>query len=233
MVDTPVITLITGSPGMGKTSLVVSMLMDQPKDRPIFVDGIPDLKIPHHPAEGDVANWHQWLPVGALLVIDEVQRIFRPRSTGSKVPDGVQAMETHRHNGQDLILITQSPLLLDSNIRRLVGRHIHIKQTPLGRYLYEWPEVGEPESKASRDRHQHKGTYAPPYPDDHNGDMERQRLPRVKSDESILFVRVQDESEEYGADQPHKAQGNIGEHGGHVGGYPSLSSSGRRNARAT
>jgi len=138
---------------MGKTSLVVSMLMDENKaaNRPLFVDGISDLKLQHIEPVGPVESWHEWLPDGAILVIDEVQRIFRPRSTGSKVPPGVQAMETHRHHGQDLWLITQSPLLLDSNIRRLVGRHIHIKQTTLGRYLYEWQEVGDPESKSSRD----------------------------------------------------------------------------------
>lgn len=143
------ITLITGSPGMGKTSFVVSELLAI-KDRPIFVDGITDLTLDHFPAE-DVQQWHNWLPAGALLVVDEVQRIFRPRSTGSAVPPAIAALETHRHKGVDLWFITQSPMLLDANIRRLVGRHIHIRQTALGRYIYEWPEVGDPETKTSRD----------------------------------------------------------------------------------
>lgn len=88
---------------------------------------------------------------GALLVIDEAQRHFRPRPAGSVVPDHVAALEVHRHQGLDIWLITQRAGLVDANVRALCGKHIALRQTPLGRYKYEWPEIGDIENKTSRD----------------------------------------------------------------------------------
>lgn len=159
------ITLITGAPGTGKTALTVSMLLELGIQRPIFQMGIPDLLIDHFPTP-PVEEWTEQrvspedpslmlpyftFPDNAIIVVDECQRVYRPRSISAKVPDHVAAFETHRHTGVDFILITQSPNLLDANVRRLVGRHIHIRNTSLGRYTYEWPECGECESKAARE----------------------------------------------------------------------------------
>jgi zona occludens toxin len=159
------ITLITGAPGTGKTALAVSMMEDELNGRPLYVDGVKDLCVPHEPVPevdswvergvsaesgAEVVKWTAF-PPNAVIVLDECQRLFRPRPVGSKVPDAVAGFETHRHAGLDFWLITQHPNLLDSNVRRLVGRHIHIRHTALGRYLYEWTEVGDPESKSSRD----------------------------------------------------------------------------------
>lgn len=88
---------------------------------------------------------------GALLVIDECQRFFRPRAAGSAVPDHVAALEVHRHQGLDIWLITQRPGLVDANVRALCGKHIALRSTPFGRYKYEWPEVGDIDTKSSRD----------------------------------------------------------------------------------
>lgn len=159
------ITLITGAPGTGKTALTVSMLLELGIDRPIFQMGIPNLLIDHFPTP-PVEEWTEervspedpsirlpyfTFPDNAIIVVDECQRVYRPRSISAKVPDHVAAFETHRHTGVDFILITQSPNLLDANVRRLVGRHIHIRNTSLGRYTYEWPETGDCESKAARE----------------------------------------------------------------------------------
>jgi zona occludens toxin len=159
--------LVTGQPGGGKTALAVDMLAhdEQFAGRPVFVMGIPDLTIDHQPCPA-VTEWTQLrkcpedeskdlayftFPENALVVIDEAQRIYRPRPVGSRVPPEVAAFETHRHLGIDFILITQHAGLIDSNIRKLVGRHVHIRVTPLGRYRYEWTELGDPESTSSRD----------------------------------------------------------------------------------
>lgn len=132
------ITLITGSPGSGKTAFAVAELA-KAAGRPIFVDGIPELAIPHEQA-GPLDQWHTWAPDGALIVADEVQRTWRPRPPGSKVSDAVAALETHRHRGIDFLLITQAPSLVDQNVRRLVSRHVHIVATWAARFMYEWPE---------------------------------------------------------------------------------------------
>lgn len=156
------ITLITGQPGAGKTLLLVHEFLTEAKDqgRPIVADGIPDLVIGHTPAP-PVPDWthHVEDPAsqdgrklqftfaqGSLVVIDECQRVFRPRGVGKGVPPEVAAFETHRHQGLDFVLITQHPGLLDANVRRLVGRHLHIRDLGiLGRKVYEWPEATDPE----------------------------------------------------------------------------------------
>lgn len=156
------ITLITGSPGAGKTLLAVGEFLKEAEaqGRTIVVDAIPDLAIEHEPAP-PVSEWTKQVEdassqegkkllfnfqQGALVVIDEAQRVYRPRPVGSKVPPEVAAFETHRHQGLDFILLTQHPNLIDSNVRKLVGRHIHIRDLGvLGRKIYEWPEVGNPD----------------------------------------------------------------------------------------
>lgn len=170
--------LFTGVPGMGKTAYIVDKLIEEAaKGRRIFVSGIPELQIIHEVA-GDVCEWHEgtWLKInhydpfheseegwrprddgepasdcGALLVIDECQRYFRPRPSGSKVPDYIQALEVHRKQGLDIWLISQRPGQVDSHVRGLCKKHYGIWKNWLGRYLYEWSQVSNIESKTERD----------------------------------------------------------------------------------
>ncbi|MBN8281940.1 zonular occludens toxin domain-containing protein [Zoogloea sp.] len=158
--------IVTGTPGAGKTAMVVADLM-QPEfsDRPLFVMGISGLTLDHSPVP-PVAEWTKLVPnkddptilepeftfpPRSIIVIDEAQRVFRPRASGSKVPDHVAAMEKHRHGGVDFWLMTQKPGLLDANIRDLCGCHVHLRQTAIGRWRYEWPEMADPKSKNDRD----------------------------------------------------------------------------------
>lgn len=145
------ITLITGTPGAGKTLYTVSEELPKYKNRPLYVDGIPNLAITHLEPIGPVEKWHEWIPDGAVLVIDEVQRIWRPRGSASAVPPGVAALETHRHKGVDLIIITQHPNLLDPNIRRLVGRHLHVRRMFGWKraIVYEWDSATDPNRVAT------------------------------------------------------------------------------------
>jgi len=137
------ITLITGAPGTGKTAALVSLLSELGKNRAIHCDGIPDLKL-DHVALVDPTKWPESVPDGSIIVIDEVQRVWRPRGPGSKVPPDIAALETHRHRGLDFYVITQAPRLVDTNVRALVGRHVHLRDLGLlGRFWYEWPECAE------------------------------------------------------------------------------------------
>lgn len=139
------ITLITGAPGAGKTAALVDLLQSIVKSgRAIYVDGIPELTLPHELME-DARKWPELVPDGAAVVIDEVQRIWRPTSSGSKVSPEIEALETHRHKGLDFFIITQHPNLVHQNVRRLVGRHIHLRDVGfMGRWWYEWPEATDP-----------------------------------------------------------------------------------------
>lgn len=155
------ITLITGTPGAGKTAWTVQELTRLPSQRKVYIHGVPDLKLAHErifcrsdlcdlcnaePIESAVddrlyvEDWPQWATDGSLIVIDEVQRIWRPTNSGSKLPDDISRLETHRHRGLDFWLISQGPHLFHSNIRLLVGRHIHLVSKWNGRSEYEWPE---------------------------------------------------------------------------------------------
>ncbi|MBC3871913.1 zonular occludens toxin domain-containing protein [Undibacterium oligocarboniphilum] len=119
------INLITGLPGNGKTLYALSYVKQwaEKDSRPVFYSGIKDLMLPW--TEIDPIKWFE-CPPGSIVVIDECQTVFRPRSIGKEPPDYVAKLETHRHQGIDLVLITQHPLLADSAIRRLVGRHLHV-----------------------------------------------------------------------------------------------------------
>lgn len=168
------LTLITGNTGSGKTALAVKM-MSETKDRPIFVMGIPDLQLDHFKCP-PVEQWTELrpdpddpnlllpyftFPANSIIVIDEAQRIYRPRQVGSKVPDYVAAFETRRHTGVDFVLLTQAPGFIDAHARKLVKRHIHIHETAVGRYKLEWTGLGDPTEASSRDLAQRE-KYSPP-----------------------------------------------------------------------
>ena len=153
------ITLITGTPGAGKTLYTVANLLRElvgssvqsvdDKGNPVSVPrtlytNIPGLLLEHEVIDGrdggGLADWHKWAKPGAVICFDEVQKEWGVRPNGSKVPDQITALETHRHMGVDFIVITQGPQLIDQNLRALVGRHLHVRRMPavLGSIVYEW-----------------------------------------------------------------------------------------------
>lgn len=134
------ITFISGAPGAGKTSALVSLLSDLSKNRAVYVAGIPDLKIPHQTLD-DPLNWFDTVPDGSIIVIDEVQNYWRPTGPGQKIHESITKLETHRHRGLDFYIISQGPNLVHTNVRALIGRHVHLRDIGvLGRWWYEWPE---------------------------------------------------------------------------------------------
>lgn len=151
--------LNTGVPGGGKTLSMVQELArlikrweKHPDEaRPIFVLGIPELALPHAPvplksvqvdkagAPRLVPDWDE-MPDGSLVIIDECQGVFPPRSSQSTPPAHVAWLNTHRHRGFDLWLTTQQPKLIDSSVRALVGRHKHFRRLfgMKRAVVYEW-----------------------------------------------------------------------------------------------
>jgi hypothetical protein len=162
------VSIFTGVPGMGKTALIVSMLLENEKllnkARPVFVMGIPDLKIDHSKCP-PVEEWTEQrpdpddpslmldyftFPPESIIIIDEAQKIYRNRASTSKVPPVVAALETHRHTGIDIWLLTQKPKQLDTAVREIAGQHVHIRNTMFfGRRLYEWPEYRDVNTEAN------------------------------------------------------------------------------------
>lgn len=149
--------LHTGQPGAGKTLFTLAIVKEraEKEQRPVFYHGIEILKPEAFP------NWHRlddpakWMdcPDGAIIVHDECQGLYRPRGTGAQVPEYVSRWETHRHNGWDAYLITQHPMLIDANIRRLAGEHLHVIRAFGAKMatLHRWQQVKEQCDKSRSD----------------------------------------------------------------------------------
>ncbi|MCO8251806.1 zonular occludens toxin domain-containing protein [Comamonas thiooxydans] len=153
------ITVITGTPGAGKTLYAITKLLlpligthvpvtDEdgvttlhPR---IIYTNIRGLLIEHELIDaGDnqgLRDWHTWAKPGAVIVFDEFQKAWPPRANGSKVPDDIQALDTHRHMGVDFILITQNVINTDRHVHGLVGRHLHVRRMANMHLciVYEW-----------------------------------------------------------------------------------------------
>ena len=186
--------LHTGLPGAGKTlcTLVEVKKRAEAEKRGVYYSGIADLKLPWTELDKG-EDWHT-VPDGSIVVIDEAQRCFRPRHTSSAVPVHVEKLETHRHRGIDLYVVTQHPKLLDSNVRRLVGRHVHFVRAFGANAVtrHEWGEVkDDPQSRDDSIRS------LVPYPVDafswyHSAEVHthKRRLPRAVWMLAVLPVLV-------------------------------------------
>lgn len=87
-----------------------------------------------------IHHWHQWAQPGDFLFLDEFQKAWPPRPNGAPVPPDIQALDTHRHMGVDMVLITQNCNNIDRHVLGLVDRHLHVRRMGnLGlAIVYEW-----------------------------------------------------------------------------------------------
>ena len=137
------LTIITGVPGSGKSLYALSLVTEgkpphiKPNVRFINFDihdkslliNIEDLRKQ---------------PPGTVIVVDEAQKYFGPKPPTSPLPD-YQDLAEHRHDGIDVILITQHPSQLDARYRRLCSDHYHVVRvfgTDSAR-IHHWSEIHE------------------------------------------------------------------------------------------
>lgn len=145
--------LVTGTPGTGKTAFVIDCVLKNKygifKDennnyRPMFAVNLKIndkqlLPIAEISSEDFVAKrLDENFEEGSLIIVDEASEIYPVRASASKLPVHVDGLNTLRHYGLTLILITQSPSMIDIFVRNLVGKHLHIDRKQLGSKLYEW-----------------------------------------------------------------------------------------------
>lgn len=141
--------MITGLPGASKTLFTLNRVLTDPQliNREVYYHGIPDLKLPWNELQ-DSRKWYE-CPDGCVIVIDEAQKTFPGRSSGSLVPQWVSEFETHRHRGIDVVLITQEPGLVDAHVRKLVERHFALVR-PFGldyAKCFEFHGIGDPKNQ--------------------------------------------------------------------------------------
>jgi zona occludens toxin len=128
------LTIVTGTPGAGKTLFTLDRILKESvpeKGKPrreIFVHNVADLDLKFFNAQvmTDPEKWYE-LPHGSLLVFDEAQGIF-PQRTKDEKPLKVEKFATHRHSGYDIFIVTQDPMNVDVFIRRMAGRHFHLRR---------------------------------------------------------------------------------------------------------
>lgn len=158
------IELRTGLPRNGKTlSMVVELAAmlerwdKHPAEaRPVYCHNFKDLALAHvkmpfreikvGKGDGVVIEplWDE-MEDGALVIIDEAQDCFPPRSTATQAPPHVAFLNKHGHRGFDIVCITQGPRLLDFSLRALVGKHKHYRRMlgSSGAVCYEWDSCSD------------------------------------------------------------------------------------------
>ncbi|MGF6147236.1 Zonula occludens toxin [Kingella potus] len=149
--------LITGSPGTGKTSMVVDMILNNADglfkmetedgtliDRPLYfchIDGLNTKKFKAHElSEEDIqsAPLSDLVPEGSIVIVDEADYTYPVRSAAAAVPPYIKTLKELRHHGYTLILMVQHPTMIDKYVRQLVGKHIHLERKVIGTKRYEW-----------------------------------------------------------------------------------------------
>ena len=116
----------------------------------MYASNFTGLNLPGVQILDDPRQW-QDLPAGSVLFVDEAQRFWRSRRSGEPAPE-VIAMETQRHDGVSMVLLTQQPTYLDKHVRGLVDVHRHlIRRAGLeASQVYEWERCkDEPETPAN------------------------------------------------------------------------------------
>ena len=148
--------LITGTPGTGKTSFAVSMILNntdglfyteqdgQKIPRPLYfchIDGLDEKKFKAHrltEEELQSAPLKEIVPQGSVIIVDEADYTYPVRSSGKAVPPYIQTLKELRHEGFTLILMTQHPSMIDIYVRQLVGKHYHLERKAVGSKCYEF-----------------------------------------------------------------------------------------------
>lgn len=157
------VTVVSGLPGHGKTLHTVCFVKTwaEKEKRQVYAHNIEILDKQALPWEAfDPENWHK-LPVGAIIVVDEAHKVFPLRPTGSRIPSHVEAIAELRHQGHNLVLITQHPMSLDAEVRRRVGRHIHVvrRYGAQAAAIFEWPSIKENADKTRKGAEQREWAY--------------------------------------------------------------------------
>ncbi len=168
------ITLITGTPGAGKTLLALAMLLKEaglkgteeksiraqlaePPEtsnlkRNVVVCGVEGLKDGLFDTMESPLDWQEYED-GTLFLVDECWKWFGSHEREVSKDARFLALAEHRHRGMDFIMTAQMPSQLQSHLRGLVSPHFHVARK-FGTKLtmrYEWPSLqSSPNSIANR-----------------------------------------------------------------------------------
>lgn len=154
------ITIITGTPGAGKTLLALEMFFDQlgvdatseetlratlkNAKRPHAICGVEGLKPGLFNEIESAMDW-QTLEDGTLVLVDEGWKWWGKHLTHIKTDPRYLELAEHRHRGFDFIVTTQGPSQLQDHVRALAATHHHVmrKFGTSHTMKYEWSVLQE------------------------------------------------------------------------------------------
>jgi len=138
------ITLITGQPGAGKSMYAVKLVVDEllSSDRDIITNlAIYKLRIYKYVFDKfgkeidinrliQIENPGEFLKYRkkeSLIILDECQTAFNARAWKETSKEVIDYLSQHRKLGDDVVLITQDPGLMDKQFRLLVQNSFYLK----------------------------------------------------------------------------------------------------------
>lgn len=129
------IVLVTGNPGAGKTLRALYEFALGKLN--VYQWGVPGCTLP----QCDPKEWDK-LPPGSTLIVDEAREVYPPAPPTREAPDHYK-LHKIRHTGISLVIICQHPNDIDSRVRRLVGRHLHVVRAfgAEKAMVHEWTEA--------------------------------------------------------------------------------------------
>lgn len=151
------LTIVTGTPGSGKTLWAISEVLRLQKDsgRPVYYYNIKGITHDDWHAIDDPERWAD-TPQGALILMDETWEYFESNASNPRapVPDALKPLATHRHDGHDVFLVTQHSTQIHTFVRKMAGRHVHLVRRfgVNGATRFEWPESVDEKDGLARSR---------------------------------------------------------------------------------
>ena len=166
------LTLVTATPGSGKTLKAIELIFNFLNDGRNVWTNISGIKISGvRTFEDDKSNPFDWrkLEAGSVVIYDEAQKhpAFSKRDLlknyakeeAETIANIAWDLDYHRHNAYDIVLITQSPKLINTHTLDFVGEHLHLRRL-FGlkqATIYHFPEHKlNPSTKSVRDEAIHK-----------------------------------------------------------------------------
>ena len=147
--------LFTGAIGSGKTLSALNFIAKHKNysQRPLYVYGVNDFNTQaytdltgiecHKITLEQLQNWRDEVPSNSVILIDEVQKVWRKQKTGVAPPKAVQDLETSRWAGYDFVATCQFTTQLDVDFRKHCNDHFHLERKKgLQRVVvYNWETV--------------------------------------------------------------------------------------------